>query len=760
MKNPNLCKWGFALSLLAVPLVGGCRQESATNPPRVVTAPALVGAPPVEAAVSAPAVTPATNIANSNAAASTVETPQGEMLVQGTNAVPELDLADAPVTPLMAEKPAPANVALNGQTADIVRLANAGVDETVMLNYVTNSAGTFNLGADQIIYLRDIGVPAEVVTAMLQHDEQFRQQAGSPPPAPEGTAEAQQPSPEQMAPQTAPSTQEVAQAQSGGVYAPPAVDPSYQTFYSSLAPYGTWVELDGYGPVWQPTVVVVNSGWRPYYDGGRWLYTDAGWYWYSDYSWGWAPFHYGRWFHHNRIGWCWTPDYVWGPSWVTWRYSGAYCGWAPLPPAACYRPGFGFSYYGSSVSFNFGWIGRDYYNFVGWNHFYGGRLHHNYRLPPARVNNIYNHTTIVNNYVFQNNTVVNKGIPTKTVAAATKTPVRTVSLRENNYSGRASARPERFDPASKTLNVYRPAIKPTNQGITTALAGSAHRPGAGAAATAGRNPAGTRLTQSSPIPPVNQTRPQPAPVRNENLNRSFAGADRSLSARPKPALPSGQPNWGIAGNVGPRPAPTPSKPEAPAVRNAPNRQTTPPLILRGQQNRPSGGAVRPPAAPTPNNRLAETPGQSVAPRPGSSATSQPGNPWLPAPGQSVPRSMTPSVRPQAPVATTPAPAWTPPATMQAPNSARPQPVPRQQMAPNYRAPREAMGAPRANPSSIPWMAPAPAPRSFPQAPAGGASMRPAPPVSAPSFQSPPTMGRGDFGGGARGGGGGGGRRDR
>ena len=108
-------------------------------------------------------------------------------------------------------------------------------------------------------------------------------------------------------------------------------------FYDTLAPYGTWVQVDGYGRCWQPLVVVSEPGWQPYCDRGHWVYTDAGWYWMSDYSWGWAPFHYGRWFHHERFGWVWTPDTVWGPSWVTWRYSDDYCGWAPLPPFTAYR---------------------------------------------------------------------------------------------------------------------------------------------------------------------------------------------------------------------------------------------------------------------------------------------------------------------------------------------------------------------------------------------------------------------------------------
>ena len=118
-------------------------------------------------------------------------------------------------------------------------------------------------------------------------------------------------------------------------------------------PYGTWVDVDGYGRCWRPSVVVYNPGWQPYCDHGHWVYTDCGWYWFSDYSWGWAPFHYGRWFRDPRWGWCWAPDTVWGPSWVTWRYSDNYCGWAPLPPRAVYREGVGFFYNGVAVGVGF-----------------------------------------------------------------------------------------------------------------------------------------------------------------------------------------------------------------------------------------------------------------------------------------------------------------------------------------------------------------------------------------------------------------------
>ena len=87
-------------------------------------------------------------------------------------------------------------------------------------------------------------------------------------------------------------------------------------FYDTLAPYGGWVNFQGYGWCWRPTIVVYNTGWQPYCDNGHWVYTDCGWYWVSGYSWGWATFHYGRWFHNQRYGWCWRPDTTWSPSWV------------------------------------------------------------------------------------------------------------------------------------------------------------------------------------------------------------------------------------------------------------------------------------------------------------------------------------------------------------------------------------------------------------------------------------------------------------
>jgi hypothetical protein len=115
---------------------------------------------------------------------------------------------------------------------------------------------------------------------------------------------------------------------------------SYDNFYYQLSPYGNWVNYPGYGNVWVPNLVA--GDFSPYATAGHWIYTDYGWSWVSDYSWGAIPFHYGRWFRDDAYGWMWVPGYQWAAAWVTWgSYDNYYC-WAPLAPyvsfSAYYRP--------------------------------------------------------------------------------------------------------------------------------------------------------------------------------------------------------------------------------------------------------------------------------------------------------------------------------------------------------------------------------------------------------------------------------------
>src|SRR5439155_20357101 len=85
--------------------------------------------------------------------------------------------------------------------ADVIRLAESGVGDDVLLAYIQNSQSTFNLGADDVLYLRDVGVSSTVITAMLNHDTTLRNQlAANPNPVPPEPIQEPPPPPPQEAP--------------------------------------------------------------------------------------------------------------------------------------------------------------------------------------------------------------------------------------------------------------------------------------------------------------------------------------------------------------------------------------------------------------------------------------------------------------------------------------------------------------------------------------------------------------------------------
>lgn len=323
-----------------------------------------------------------------------------------------LTAPSAQTPPPPAEKKIPANINPSPALAEVIKLARAGVEGGVLVAYVNSAQSAFNLDSDEIIFLTDIGVPDEVMTAMMDRDAVLKQPWA--PPTQVASAAAGQQAPAEAQPTAGPVADK-----------PVAVGPTYMEpqqsqsepvivnnnyFYETLAPYGSWVSLPNYGWCWQPTVAVINNGWRPYCDRGRWLNTSAGWYWQSDYSWG-QTFQYGRWFNQPGRGWCWWPDRVWGPSWVTWRYNSGYCGWAPLPPATYCNTGIGLSYVSGSVGVSFGFgLSSDCYTFVGWNNFCDPKPYR-YCAPKSQTKYIFESSTVVNNYVVgNNNTVINHGV--------------------------------------------------------------------------------------------------------------------------------------------------------------------------------------------------------------------------------------------------------------------------------------------------------------------------------------------------------------
>jgi hypothetical protein len=241
---------------------------------------------------------------------------------------------------------------------------------------------------------------------------------------------------------------------------------SFQTFYDQLGDQGTWVQTDDYGYVFQPNVSDPN--WAPYTD-GHWVYTDQGWTWVSDEPWGWATYHYGRWANIDGTGWVWVPGYRWAPAWVSWRYGGGYCGWAPLPPDTFVGAEFGDSGVAIGIGFHFGGdvdtnynIGPGCYNFVR----VGDMGYRNYRghfIDRSRNFTVINNTTNITNINVNRNGnnaggtnfrgVAAGGPPINEINAHSRERIQNVNLVAANQPGRSNLQ-------GNSLSVFAPSVNP------------------------------------------------------------------------------------------------------------------------------------------------------------------------------------------------------------------------------------------------------------------------------------------------------------
>jgi hypothetical protein len=559
MKTNFFRKYTFGASLLLLSLLAGCTRQASDPQPTATNAQAGSNSASVMLASAAPG-------------AETSGTPDP---APPATPAPPPDPGPVPIAPdnSTTANELPPNIYPTSPLAQVIRLTQAGVDESIIKTFVAHSSGTFNLDSDKIIYLRDIGVPNEVVTAMMQRDQQLQQQmaaANQPPaqPAPDTNAETEPPPPPADQP------------------APPPTEVTVNYFYSTLAPYGSWVNVDGYGRCWRPSVVVYNPGWQPYCDHGHWIYTDCGWYWYSDYSWGWAPFHYGRWFQLPRWGWCWTPDTVWGPSWVTWRYSSGFCGWAPLPPFAMYQPGVGFFYRGSAVSIGFNWgLSASCFTFVP-TQFFCDPYPRRHCVAPAQVPQIFNQTTVINNFNGHGRNLVNRGIDPERITAVTRIPIRPVALQNATSTSGPGPHRDQFSRDGSTLIVNQPGFvdhpasggnwnnRPSqagppaqnyfpqpndNQPVMTTH--SVRQSPVPIVTTRGPQEGNAvRIPHQSPMPPASyNSSPAPAPTAPNNNNRTDSPRGREQTQSRGNAYNSGAPAV---------PSPDQGQPSAPAAAPA------------------------------------------------------------------------------------------------------------------------------------------------------------------------------------------------
>ena len=667
-----------------------------------------------------------------------------------------------PIIPLLTNDVAPLNppvdapvLALQEETHQVIKLAQAGLSDTVIKAYITRSTNVFQLASEDIVYLNDIGISSEIIEAMLAHDNP----QGSVPPIAQVPANKAATVAVAVVPvievssnyvpnsgtipnaPTVPDAPTVAPPEASPAQVitalPPQQQVTYQYFQNSLTPYGTWVTIPGYGVCWQPTVATTVVDWRPYGHSGRWLYSDYGWYWHSDYSWGWAPFHYGRWFRPTGYNWCWIPDTTWGPAWVSWRYSDAYCGWAPLPPAAHWRSGFGFSYHdshvGSSFGFNLSW---DYFTVVSYSRLCERRpFDHHIARPQAE--HFHKNSTVVNISANHNHAMINHGVPRDRVSRASRSEVPQVSVRDVPHGSRNSIRPEQLTRDGSKLVVHRQAPNSHQTQAADIIRSSQEvrrsqtpNPLRAAPVTVGSPgvPVNRGRVRSSPIDVTpgrasspqlpGRTSPSVTPPRQESpfgtrtggperpLNRSAVVEQSAIGSRApvakietdRPTIPPARPNATPSFERRPSP-PTQTRPVTPelTINPAPAARPEPrPITPTPTYSRPPVNFNRPAIVTTPN------PGQIIA---------------TPAPAAApIVRSFTPTPPPSAnrpTIATTPNPR---------PAIATPAPAP----TPAYRAPGPTFRQPPPN-ANQPAIVANPSPSRAIASPA---------PVPAPAYRAP------------------------
>lgn len=215
-------------------------------------------------------------------------------------------------------------------------------------------------------------------------------------------------------------------------------DPSYQTFYDELSPYGSWVTYNSYGYVWVPTSA--GYGFTPYGTNGNWVYTEYGWTWNSYYHWGWAPFHYGRWLYDDYYGWMWVPGHQWAPAWVTWGHCNGYYGWAPIGPGVN-------NYVGYNPPIR-------YWSFVPENNITQVNVY-NYTVSSTKVVTNVNNITIINNSGTYGSHTYNSGPKPAEVEKITNTHITAVKVTDVTKPSAGTA-------STDHLNIFRPAINTTN----------------------------------------------------------------------------------------------------------------------------------------------------------------------------------------------------------------------------------------------------------------------------------------------------------
>lgn len=269
----------------------------------------------------------------------------------------------------------------------------------------------------------------------------------------------------------------------------------YNTFYTTLNPYGRWIDYPQYGGhVW----ICNEAGFRPYYNDGHWEYTADGWTWVSDYPWGWAPFHYGRWAYIDGYGWGWVPGYDWAPAWVSWCDGGGNYGWAPLGP-------------GVGINVSISSIPADRWCFVPHQYINSPSVR-NYYIDNSRNVTIYKNVTVINNVHNSRNVSYVAGPRRQDVERTAHIKVQTRTISNAQTPGRTVVN-------KNAINIYRPAAKATNGATSNnnragnQNAGAPNRVNRNTPATTTATRNHTHTTNQHPAQPQQTQQPVVAPTR-------------------------------------------------------------------------------------------------------------------------------------------------------------------------------------------------------------------------------------------------------
>ena len=207
------------------------------------------------------------------------------------------------------------------------------------------------------------------------------------------------------------------------------VSVNFSIFYDDLAPYGDWISYHG-DYVFVP--VIADRDWQPYRE-GHWIYARGiGWTWVSDEPFGWATYHYGRWGFDEEIGWYWKPGTRWAPAWVSWRRSGSYLAWAPLPPYRGYDDDI-------SISVNIGSIPDYYWVAVPSRDFLAVNLNVVIINDDRERQRIVHDAEFVGSVKVENNIIVNNVIDINSVEKNTGKQVKEVEVKQTDDPASAKA---------------------------------------------------------------------------------------------------------------------------------------------------------------------------------------------------------------------------------------------------------------------------------------------------------------------------------